>query len=181
MARIRVGSERGWRKSDAGTGCILGVIRGGGFNVSMEQASRRRPLERWSGWLFLVAASSHGALAPEHFSQWWGYGLFFLGAASLQMVWGLALLTNAINPRDSGRHWHGLTTWFYLMGILGNTFALALYVVTRTVGIPYFGTLAGEVECVAPIDVVTKAAELATVILLVIALRRHRSLRRQPE
>lgn len=133
-----------------------------------------RRLEVAAGILFLVAAGAHGFVAPEHFKEWWGYGLFFLFAGALQAVWGLALLTRAINPKDSGAHWHRMTTGFYVLGILGNLFTIVLYVVTRTYGIPFFGTEAGVVETVAPIDVATKTAEAVTVALLAILLLRHR-------
>ena len=141
------------------------------------RAGTGRGLEVAAGLLFLLAAGAHGSLTAEHFAEWWGYGLFFLFSGALQAVWGLALLTRAINPKDSGVHWHRLLTWFYVLGIAGNLFTIVLYVVTRTYGIPFFGTQAGEVEAVAPIDVVTKIAEAVTVVLLIILLRRHR---RQP-
>jgi len=131
-------------------------------------------LERWAGALFLVAAGAHGFLTPAHFEEWWGYGLFFLFASALQAVWGLALLTHAINPKDAGPHWRRMTTGVYGLGILGSVVAITVYVVTRTVGIPGLGPegITREPE-VGIIDVVTKAAEAVTVVLLAVLLRRH--------
>ncbi|MFO1532083.1 MAG: hypothetical protein ABR562_00045 [Thermoplasmatota archaeon] len=125
--------------------------------------------------LFVVAAGAHGFLAPEHFAEWWGYGLFFIFASALQAVWGLALLTNAINPKDSGPRWRRLKTGFLVLGILGNVTTIVLYVVTRTVGIPLAGPQAGVVEEVAVVDIFTKVVEGATVFLLVAILLRLRA------
>ncbi|MCA1819300.1 MAG: hypothetical protein LC620_04495 [Halobacteriales archaeon] len=132
-------------------------------------------MEKWAGVLFVVAAGAHGFLAPEHFAEWWGYGLFFIFASALQAVWGLALLTNAINPKDSGPRWRRLKTGFLVLGILGNVTTIVLYVVTRTVGIPLAGPQAGVVEEVAVVDIFTKVVEGATVFLLVAILLRLRA------
>jgi hypothetical protein len=132
-----------------------------------------RALARWAGGLSVAAAAAHGSVSPEHFSEWWGYGLFFVVAATAQMVLGLALLTDAVNPRDGGPRWR---TWWHALlwcGVVGNLLILALYAVTRTVGIPFFGPEAGVVEEVAGIDVVTSLLEVATVGLLAMLLRRE--------
>lgn len=133
----------------------------------------KRRLECWAGFFFFIAAAAHGFLSPAHFEEWWGYGIFFAVAGVIQAVWGLALFTHAINPKDSGAKWRPLTTGLYVLGILGNLFTMILYVVSRTYGVPFFGPEAGVVEAVAPVDVVTKAAEGAAVILLAILLKRH--------
>lgn len=132
----------------------------------------KRRLERWAGLFFFIAAAAHGFLSPAHFEEWWGYGIFFAVTGVIQAVWGLALFTHAINPKDSGDKWRPLTTGLYVLGILGNLFTMILYVVSRTYGVP-FGPEAGVAEQVAPVDVVTKAAEGAAVILLAILLKRH--------
>jgi hypothetical protein len=36
--------------------------------------------------LSLAAALIHLWAAPEHFREWWGYGVFFLSAASAQAI-----------------------------------------------------------------------------------------------
>lgn len=48
----------------------------------------------------------------------------------------------------------------------GNLAVVALYAVTRTVGIPLFGPQAGEVEAVGAVDLATLGAELALVACL---------------
>ncbi len=130
---------------------------------------RRR--EVLAGVLQLGAAAAHGGLAPEHLAEWWGYGLFFLAAAGAQAVLGLALVTRAVNERDAGPSWWRLRRAMLLAGVVGNLLILTLYAVTRTVGIPWFGPSAGEVEAVAPIDLLTGAAEAVSVALLALLLR----------
>ncbi len=83
--------------------------------------------------LSLLAAAIHLWAAPEHFEEWWGYGVFFLAAAGAQGMYALVLL------RWSGRS-------LFILGIAGNLSIVILWLVTRTSGIPLFGPHAGEVE-----------------------------------
>lgn len=142
-----------------------------------QSSGRAKGLEAVAGWLFIAAGAIHGVVTPAHFDEWVGYGLFFLFASVLQVVWGLALLTNAINPEDAGPRWHAWKTGVYVLGILGTIATIILYVITRTVGIPYFGPEAGEVEGVGFLDVLSKLVELALVGILFVLLQRHRALR----
>jgi hypothetical protein len=121
----------------------------------------------------MAAGGIHGLLIHQHFQEWWGYGLFFLAATTLQGVYGLALLTDAINARDFGPRWRRAKRAMYVLGITGNLALIALYTVTRTVGIPFFGPEAGRVEPVAPIDVVSKVLETALIVLLAMLLLRR--------
>jgi FtsP/CotA-like multicopper oxidase with cupredoxin domain len=103
--------------------------------------------------LTVVAASVHAWATPEHFEEWWGYGVFFLLVAAAQGVYGPALLRWPRRP-------------VLLAGIVGNLAIIALYLVTRTVGVPFFGPHAGEVEEVGVIDLVATLAEVALVVAL---------------
>lgn len=122
--------------------------------------------ERWAGGLSIFGGAIHGILSPSHLEEWWGYGLFFLFAAAAQILFGIAVVTDAINAKDWGKGWEQALRTFYLLGIVGNLAIVVLYLVTRTVGIPYLGPEAGEREPVAVIDVVSKVTELALVFLL---------------
>jgi hypothetical protein len=113
----------------------------------------------------------HGSLIHEHAQEWWGYGAFFAVATLAQVLLGLALLTDAVNPRDTGPRWASLRRGIYWGGLLGTVFLVVLYAVTRTVGIPWFGPEAGTVEEVAAIDVVAKVFELVAVAALALLLR----------
>src|SRR5438128_12033347 len=93
-------------------------------------------LERWAAAAMLGSGAVHGLLVRSHLREWWGYGVFFLVAGTAQVVLALALLTDAVNPRDTGERWRVAKTWMYALGIAGNLALVALYAVTRTVGIP---------------------------------------------
>ena len=112
--------------------------------------------------LSLVAALIHLLAAPEHFEEWWGYGVFFVASAVAQGAYAAVLLCR---PRSG----------FFLAGIAGNLAIVALWIVTRTAGIPFFGPHAWEVEGVGTLDLSATAAEVALVAALV-ALRRGRGL-----
>jgi hypothetical protein len=125
------------------------------MKVGVSQA-RDRP----SGVLYTVAALSllaaliHLWVTPEHFEEWWGYGTFFLVAAVSQVVYVPVLL-----------NWPNRN--ILLLGIAGNSAIILLYLLTRVVGIPFFGPEAGEVEEVGIIDVCATMSELAIVVALV--------------
>src|SRR5919112_4708477 len=59
-----------------------------------------------------------------------------------------------------------------LLGIGGNLAVIALYSITRTVGIPFFGPHVGEVEGVGIADIVATTSELALVVALIWVLLR---------
>ena len=101
----------------------------------------------------LLAAVIHLLVMPEHFEEWWGYGAFFLVSAVAQGVYGAALL-----------RWP--SRLLLLLGAGGNLSIIALYLATRTVGIPFFGPHAGEVEGVGVANLFATAAELALVVAL---------------
>jgi FtsP/CotA-like multicopper oxidase with cupredoxin domain len=107
--------------------------------------------------LSLIAALMHAWAMPEHFREWWGYGIFFLIAAVAQACYGLTLL-----------RWRGRS--LLLLGVVGNLSVVSLWAVTRTVGIPFFGPHAGEVEGVGAVDLLATAAELTLVTALLAAL-----------
>ena len=108
--------------------------------------------------LSIVAGYIHLVVAPEHFKEWWGYGIFFLTVAIAQAVYGVALL---LRPRRS----------LLAVGFIGNLLLIVLWVWTRTVGVPLIGPGAGEREAVASIDMVSKAVELALVLSLAALMR----------
>lgn len=102
--------------------------------------------------LSLVAALVHLWVVPGHLEVWWGYGAFFLAAASAQGLFAVALL-----------RWPGLALPF--AGILGNLAVVALYIVTRTSGVP-FGPHATRAEEAGVLDMTVTLVELATVVFL---------------
>lgn len=112
-----------------------------------------KPILYSAAALSLLAASIHLWVTPEHFEEWWGYGVFFLAAAIAQGAYGGALLCW---PRRA----------LLLLGIGGNLSIVVLYLVTRAVGIPFFGPEAGEVEATEATDLCATTSELALVVAL---------------
>ena len=105
----------------------------------------------------MVAALAHLAATPEHLSECWGYGSFFLAAALAQGVYATALLR-----RPSRR--------MLLAGILGNSAIVLLYLATRTLGVPPVGPEAGEVEAVGALDACATVSEVVLIEALAVLL-----------
>jgi manganese oxidase len=101
--------------------------------------------------LSLLAAIIHLWVIPEHLEEWWGYGVFFLGAALAQGLYALILL------RRSDRA-------LLLAGVAGNLAIMILWLVTRTTGIPFLGPHAGETEEVGALDLLCTLAEFGVVV-----------------
>jgi hypothetical protein len=114
--------------------------------------------------LSLLAGWIHVFFAPEHFEEWFGYGVFFVVASICQMLFSLMVATNTPPQRE--------LLW---AGILGNIALIALWGITRTIGIPFFGPSAGEVETVGPLDLTAQIAELALIACLMVLLRSGRN------
>ena len=106
--------------------------------------------------LSVIAALFHVWVMLGHFEEWWGFGALFLVLAASQGFYSVALL-----------NWPRLPL-VLVGGIAGNLSIIVLYSVTRTVGIPFFGPHAGEVEPVHALDVASKMVEAGLVIALVI-------------
>lgn len=130
----------------------------------------------YAAGLSAVASILHGVVTPQHFDEWWGYGAFFVIAAVAQMAYAVILLIAPWRYDASG----GLRAdggWrvaraYCLIGVAGNAAIVALYVVTRTVGIPFFGPEAGEVEAIGVLDSISKLVELALIVILLVVHRR---------
>lgn len=126
--------------------------------------------------LSIVAGLLHGVVTPDHFAEWWGYGLFFLLASFAQVTYGaVPLFARLVEGEPVTAQWtrRRLATFAWL-GIAGNVAVILLYVVTRTVGIPFFGPEAGVVEEVRALDVASKLVETALIGLLALVLREAR-------
>ena len=131
-----------------------------------------------AGLLSITAAFIHSYVIPEHLSEWWGYGAFFIAAIVLQALYGIVVLmqpwrfdkdgTRRISSADYERP-------LYLLGIFGNLAVMGLYVVTRTVGIPLFGPEAGKVEPVTVIGLLSKTTEALTIVCLIQLYRKAKS------
>lgn len=110
--------------------------------------------------LSLAAALIHLWVAPEHFEQWWGYGAFFMICALAQGFLAVLVL------RWPG---NGLVA---LSGIAGNLFIVALYVISRTWGMPLgadwalFSPDVAHLEDPELLGMVATAAEVGIIVSL---------------
>lgn len=139
------------------------------------EAIKKLNTQQWlwiAAGLSLIAGVIHGIVTPEHFEEWWGYGTFFVGAALCQAFYGLILIFQPWQP-DPIRETTGFSARsIYLAGIIGNILIILLYIITRTVGIPFFGPEAGEVEDLTLLSLISKAVEVALVVCLWVLIRR---------
>ena len=134
----------------------------------------KRSLQRAAAAISATAALIHAAEAPEHFAEWWGYGAFFVGAAVAQAGFAILLLRTprrgAALAMRARRHWPS-PRWLLTAGIIGNAAIVALYGVTRTIGIPLVGPDAGEVEQATRSGLLATALELVLMAVLAMLLR----------
>jgi hypothetical protein len=104
----------------------------------------------------VVAASAtagsaliHFAVAPEHFAEWWGLGLFFVVCGQVQIGWALLLV------RFRGR-------CMLAIGATGSLLLVLLWALSRTAGLP-FGLDPGMPEPASLPDALSVLLEFATV------------------
>ncbi len=113
--------------------------------------------------LATIAGLIHLMVVPEHMEEWAGYGVFFLVVGVGQLLYAALLLRPGLD-----------TTWL-VAGIIGHLLIVVLYLVTRTIGIPFLGPQAGEVEAFGPIDLLSKLVELALIACLAAVVRARAS------
>jgi hypothetical protein len=112
--------------------------------------------------LSLGAAAIHFAVIPEHFEEYWLFGVFFAGLGWYQALWAVLYV---LRPAPL----LGLTA------LLVNAGTVALWVWTRTVGLP-IGPEAGELEPAGALDLAATAFEIAIVVGLAGSLASARRL-----
>src|SRR6516165_12367642 len=108
--------------------------------------------------LSAAAAAIHFAVVFEHFRDYLLYGVFFLVLAWAQLIWPAVLL------------WRPSRLWLWL-GLAGNAAVLAVYIASRTVGLP-FGPDLRHPESVGALDVMSCVLEFALVIGCLVLLWR---------
>lgn len=141
-------SFQGWRPGAAIAGAIAIALVGlrRGLPVPLVIAS-------------VAAAGSalvHFAIAPEHFAEWWGFGLFFVLCAEVQLGW--ALLLGRIRSNR-----------MLAVGLVGSLALVAVWALSRSSGLP-FGPEAGVPEEIGVPDLVSVALELLTAAACISAL-----------
>lgn len=99
--------------------------------------------------LSIGAAAIHFAVVFEHFSEYTLYGVFFLAISWAQAIWPAVLL------------WRPSRLWLWL-SLAGNAIILAVYVASRTVGLP-FGPDLHSPESVGALDVMSCVLEFGLI------------------
>ena len=99
--------------------------------------------------LSLGAAVIHAIVIPPHLTEAVLYGTFFAALAVGQLAWAVLVV---VRPKG----------WVLLAGAGGNAAVVALWAVTRTVGIP-LGVAAGQREGVGALDATCGLLELGVV------------------
>ena len=125
--------------------------------------------------LSLATGIAHAMVMAEYWNEWWGYGAFFILAALGQMMYGLLLFIQPWRYDATGGMNGGgyrAARRVFLAGAWANASIVALYTVTRTIGVPVFGPEAGQVEPVTALSLIVQIAELLLIACLVRAIRR---------
>jgi hypothetical protein len=124
------------------------VIRGG-RGARARLATARPYLLGGLASLSVGAAAIHFAVMFEHFAEYTLYGVFFLVVSWTQMIWAAVVL------------WRPARLWLWL-GTAGNALVLAVYVASRTTGLP-IGPDASNPEPAGNLDVVSATLEFALI------------------
>jgi len=118
--------------------------------------------------LSAAASAIHMLMTPVYFQQWLGYGAFFFTVSFAQLLYATSL---AVAPTFRLELW---------AGIVGNGAIIAMWLVTRTLGIPFFGPEAGQVQPVGIPDLLATLVELALIVHLAVLLRAEPQVERRP-
>ena len=108
--------------------------------------------------LSLGSAAIHFAVLGEHFAEYAVFGIFFATVAWLQAIWAVAVVA-----RPSGR--------LLAAGALGNLVVAALWLLSRTAGLP-IGPEPGEPEVTSFLDLTSTIFEVLIVVGTLILWRK---------
>jgi hypothetical protein len=120
-----------------------------GEKVSTTSSTARPYLIGGLAAMSVGAAAIHFAVTFSHFSEYVLYGVFFLVIAGAQLIWPAVLV------------WRPSRLWLGL-GMAGNAVVVAVYVASRTTGLP-FGPDLHHTEPVGALDLVTCVLEFALI------------------
>ena len=114
-------------------------------------------------------------MVPQYLSEWWGYGFFFTLAALAQITYGLVLFMRpwAYDETGGSRAGGGYAKAIYAAGACGNLAIIGLYIITRVVGVPFFGPAAGQVEPVTALSLTVTIIEAVLAGILIVMARRE--------
>lgn len=129
-----------------------GVLTYFGIKSSEWWRQRARRQTMPSAWVLtlsvfgMTSSAIHAAVCPEHFREWVVYGIFFMCASAAQAAWSVLVM---LRPS------RGLL----ITGAVGNVVVVALFLISRTVGIP-FGPAAFQPEELNWLGIVATGSEV---------------------
>jgi MFS family permease len=123
-----------------------------------EHETRLSEVARWSAVVLTASAAAiHFAVTPEHFDEYWAFGVFFAASAWAQIGW--ALLVTRSDRRK-----------LLVAGVIGNLAIAVVWLTSRTTGLP-IGPEPGAREAAQFIDVLATVLEALAAGLILVALR----------
>jgi hypothetical protein len=113
----------------------------------------------WAGGLSIFALVTHAIDAPDHLTEWWGYGAFFVIVAAFQFFYGIALFLRPWRYDSEGSllpdsEHRGRP--YFILGTVLTSLVIVVYIVTHSTGMPFFGPDA-VAEPVTPLSLVPVA------------------------
>jgi hypothetical protein len=102
-----------------------------------------RRIINWTAILSVLALVAHAIDAPDHLTEWWGYGTFFVIIASFQFFYGIALFLRPWRYDEDGNLRPNGDQYgrpYFVIGTILTSSVICVYIVTRTVGMPFFGS-----------------------------------------
>ena len=147
----------------------------------MKQADEAAPAQsvhllRWCAALSIGALLAHAIDAPDHLREWWGYSTFFVVVGAFQFFYGFLLLLQPWRYDESGAPRTdalGYGRGYFVLGIVLAAAMLAVYLVSRTVGLPFLGPQAAR----EPVTILSLLPVVEDAVLLFLLIRLWRRAR----
>jgi hypothetical protein len=130
-------------------------------------------LAYWGAGLSGVAVVEHTFNLQEHLHEWWGYGAFFILAASFQLYYGIVLFLRPWRYDETGAMQETMDVKgraFYIFGIVLNAIVIIFYIFSRTTGMAFLSAQAVR-DPVTPLNLLSVAVNIPIIICLVLLLR----------
>ncbi len=135
---------------------------------------RNRRIIYWAAGLSILALVMHAIDAPDHLSEWWGYGTLFVIIAAFQFFYGLFLLVQPWKYDAEGNLRAGAEQYgkpYFILGATLATLVILLYIITRTTGMPFLSSDA-VVEPVTPLNLLPAVENVPLIYCLVMLIYR---------
>ena len=130
----------------------VALQRRGYLPAESETVRLTTPLDTIAAGLSIGAASIHFAVLFEHLEEDFLYGVAFFAMAWFQALWPLAYLV-------------ARRRWLAWVGVAGNAAITAVWVISRTVGLP-FGPDAMEPQMIGTLDLFATVFQVGLVLVL---------------